>query len=145
MNKKNIFFGNGVLFFSTPDAPNTEIRERTMECRHWNSSYKVCNVQDAQKVQSIEKIAQFPITPGSQCNKGIDFGIIEDSIWINNGCNGIYKVEYYTGNFLTRESSFRLPTFKSSSTKIVHVYMYMHIHTYISPPPLFLMVVKTRY
>lgn len=68
-----------------------------MECRHWNSSYKVCKVQDAQKVQTIEKIAQFPITSGSQCSRGIDFGIIEDSIWINNGCNGIYKVGYYTG------------------------------------------------
>lgn len=79
------------------DAPATEIKDRTMECRHWNSSYKVCKVQDAQKVQTIEKIAQFPITSGSQCSRGIDFGIIEDSIWINNGCNGIYKVGYYTG------------------------------------------------
>lgn len=79
------------------DAPATQTKERTMECRHWNSSYKVCKVKDAQKVRSIEKIAQFPITTGSQCNKGIDYGIIEDSMWINNGCNGIYKVEYYSG------------------------------------------------
>lgn len=86
------------------DAPATETKDRTMECRHWNSSYKVCKVQDAQKVQSIEKIAQFPITSGSQCNRGIDFGIIEDSIWINNGCNGIYKVEYYTGIVLSLQT-----------------------------------------
>lgn len=99
-NKKNeIFFDRQISYnlILLTDAPATETKDRTMECRHWNSSYKVCKVQDAQKVQSIEKIAQFPITSGSQCNRGIDFGIIEDSIWINNGCNGIYKVEYYTG------------------------------------------------
>ena len=130
-----------VFFFSTPDAPNTEIRERTMECRHWNSSYKVCNVQDAQKVQSIEKIAQFPITPGSQCNKGIDFGIIEDSIWINNGCNGIYKVEYYTGNFFNTRVFFSPPNIEEfveeNSTCIqVHAYI-VHVHTLIPPSPCF--------
>lgn len=88
--------GGRIHLCYTRDAPATEIKDRTMECRHWNSSYKVCKVQDAQKVQTIEKIAQFPITSGSQCSRGIDFGIIEDSIWINNGCNGIYKVGYYT-------------------------------------------------
>lgn len=97
--KNEIFFDRQISYnlILLTDAPATETKDRTMECRHWNSSYKVCKVQDAQKVQSIEKIAQFPITSGSQCNRGIDFGIIEDSIWINNGCNGIYKVEYYTG------------------------------------------------
>ncbi|XP_062617393.1 uncharacterized protein LOC134279067 isoform X3 [Saccostrea cucullata] len=100
VNKDTVYVKDGcggrIHVCYTRDAPATEIKERTMECRHWNSSYKVCKVKDAQKAQSIEKIAQFPITSGSQCNKGIDYGIIEDSIWINNGCNGIYKVEYYT-------------------------------------------------
>lgn len=104
--------GGRIHLCYTRDAPATEIKDRTMECRHWNSSYKVCKVQDAQKVQTIEKIAQFPITSGSQCSRGIDFGIIEDSIWINNGCNGIYKVGYYTD----KPASVNPPTPAPSST-----------------------------
>lgn len=64
------------------------------------------SVQGARRTESTNhrEIAQFPITSGSQCNRGIDFGIIEDSIWINNGCNGIYKVEYYTGIVLNLQT-----------------------------------------
>ncbi|XP_056001337.1 uncharacterized protein LOC130048513 isoform X3 [Ostrea edulis] len=110
INKDTVYVKDGcggrIHLCYTRDAPATQTKERTMECRHWNSSYKVCKVKDAQKVRSIEKIAQFPITTGSQCNKGIDYGIIEDSMWINNGCNGIYKVEYYSD----KPSSFSPPT-----------------------------------
>ncbi|KAK3102238.1 hypothetical protein FSP39_009830 [Pinctada imbricata] len=79
----------------TTDIPQTNIRTRVIECRHWNNDYKECEIEGASLVDKIELRGEFALRDGVKCNQGHNYGIYKNTVWIKDGCNGHFSVDFY--------------------------------------------------
>lgn len=97
IHKDNVWVQNGCQgnFYTCyiPDQPQGPVQERTIECRNYENSYKQCKIDGAYLVKSVTLKIKFD--PKLPCHEGINYGIVSDSIFIKDGCNGIFKVEFF--------------------------------------------------
>ena len=83
---KNIF-----CFTAIPPGPT---ESRTLECSSRENSYKQCKIDGAYLVNSVQ--LKFNLN-NKTCTEGINYGIVADSIFVKDGCNGIFTVDFFPG------------------------------------------------
>ena len=64
------------------------MQKRTLECRSKDNTYKQCKIDGGYLVNSVKLKIQFD--KKLSCNEGINYGIVSDSIFVKDGCNGIF-------------------------------------------------------
>ncbi|XP_069141370.1 uncharacterized protein [Argopecten irradians] len=75
------------------DVSGSRLRQRTLECRNLDDTYKMCEVEGAKLVKDVE--LKYELPSHGPCSKGISYGIFNNSMWIHSGCNGIFDIQYY--------------------------------------------------
>lgn len=74
-----------------------------MECTTSGTSYKQCKIDGAYLVNSVEMKIQ--MDKNQTCTEGINYGIVADSIFVKDGCKGIFTVDFFPGTNTERQSN----------------------------------------
>ncbi|CAG2234758.1 unnamed protein product [Mytilus edulis] len=98
IHRDNVWVQNGCQgnFYTCyiPVSPPGPINERTLECStKKDQSYTQCKIDGAYLVDKVNMKIQFQ--ENKTCTEGINYGIVADSIFVKDGCSGIFTVDFF--------------------------------------------------